>query len=225
VQVSLADYPSPFIFRVAGDDIPYLERGQKVWVCFDPHEAAAGAVIFNGDTGPKNLRGYRLFERLFVAPLADDRPQWDERPAGQRGADPDVRAKKVRHAQVKAAATSVGLFGQGARRVQAEHDGRGNVRRIETGAAPVSPAPREEPAGNPLNITLADVLADVGDNPSRDSGESPIQADRPPAGRISSQTQTPRGRMAAPLEDTPEEDELAAIEAAEQRARNEHLFI
>ena len=103
-------------------------------------------MIFNADSSAKNRGGYRPFERLFVAELSDDRPQWDLRPKGARGADKDIVAKKVRHAQVKTAGTSIGLFGQGARRVHNEHDGAGGVRKIETGAAAHSPAPREVPA-------------------------------------------------------------------------------
>lgn len=223
VQVSLKDYPSPFLFRCAGEGIPYLERGHKVWVCFDPIEAAQGAVIFNAEPScsPRNRGGYRPQERLFVAELSLDRPQWDDRPAGERGADPDVRAKKTRHAQVKAAATSLGLFGQGARRVQSEHDGAGGVRKIESGAAAVSPAPCEIPAGRAQDTSLTDMLAHVGDtpNPGRDRGESPI-LDARPTGRISRPSPE-----ATESEDDTDDAELAALEAAEAKARDEELFI
>ncbi|WP_043585327.1 hypothetical protein [Geminisphaera colitermitum] len=144
VQVSVNGYRVPFYFRCAGEGIPYLERQHKVWCCFDPHEAAAGAVIFNADTSPRNRAGYRMFERLFTAPPGDDRPQIDHRPAGQRGEDADVVAKKIRNTQVRAAGTSIGVFGAGARRVQHTHDGRGNVARVESGAPARSQAPRAD---------------------------------------------------------------------------------
>jgi len=154
VQVSLPDFAAPFVFRVAGYDaagkeLPYLERLHKVWVAFDPHEAAAtGAVIYNAEASDssRNRGGYRPLERLFTAPLSLERPQLDLRPAGERGADADVAAKKVRTAQVRAAGTSIGVFGQGARRVQHTSDAQGNVSRIESGSAPRSPAPRTEAA-------------------------------------------------------------------------------
>lgn len=154
VQVSLPDYPAPFVFRCAGIDpatnqeIPYLDRLHKVWVCFDPHEAAAGAVIFNAEPSDatRNRGGYRPLERLFTAPLSSDRPQLDHRSPLDRGPDADQVAKKIRTAQVRAAGTSIGVFGKGSRRVQHTHDGAGNVSRMESGAAAHSPAPRVDAA-------------------------------------------------------------------------------
>jgi hypothetical protein len=154
VQVSLPDYPAPFVFRCAGYDaegkeLPYLERLHKVWVGFDPHEVAAtGATIYNAEASDstRNRGGYRPLERLFTAPLSTERPQIDLRPAGERGEDADIAAKKLRTAQVRAVGTSIGAFGQGARRVHHSSDAQGTVSRMESGAAPRSPAPRAEAA-------------------------------------------------------------------------------
>ena len=130
------------MFRCAGLDakgeaFPYLERKHQVIVCFDPHEAARGAEIFNIDSTARNREGYRPLQHLFTAPLGEDRPQYNLAP-GDRAADPDVIAKKIRHAQVKTAFTSMGVFGHGARHVQHTYDGDGGTARLESGAAPAS---------------------------------------------------------------------------------------
>ena len=156
VQVSLPDWPAPFVFRVAGyaadgtTELPYLERGHQVWVCFDPHEArATGAVIYNAEASDsaRNRAGHRPLERLFVAPWYSEAAQVDLRPAGERpDAQANIRAKKLRRAQVRAAGTSIGVFGAGARRTHQQSDAEGNVSRMETGAPARMPIARAEPA-------------------------------------------------------------------------------
>lgn len=147
VKVSVAGYPLPFFFRIGGtgpdgQPLPFIERGHRLIVAFDPQRAAEGATIFNAETGPRNTQGWRLCEQLFTAPLASDAPQIDL--SGRAGASDDVQAKKVRNSQVRAGFTSIGLYGQGARTTRQDHDGAGNVSRIETGAAPRSrPVPAE----------------------------------------------------------------------------------
>jgi hypothetical protein len=149
VQVTVDGYRQPFLFRCAGMDgegkpFPFLERKHQVIVCFDPHEAAAGAQIFNIDASARNREGFRPLQRLFTAPLAEDRPQVDLS-SSDRGADAHVQAKKIRATQVKAAFTSIGNFGHGARRVHHAHDGKGNAATIATGAPAASSlqTPRE----------------------------------------------------------------------------------
>lgn len=157
VKVTVAGYPLPFFFRIGGNGadgqpMPFIERGHRLIVAFDPQRAAEGATIFNAETGPRNTQGWRLCEQLFVAPLASEAPQIDL--SGRAGSSDDLRAKKVRNQQVRAGFTSIGLYGQGARTTRQDHDGAGNVARIETGAparsraaalAPVQ-APRTEVA-------------------------------------------------------------------------------
>ncbi len=157
VSVSVEGYRQPFMFQCAGigpdgREFPFLERKHRVIVCFDPHEAAAGAQIFNLDDTARNRGGFRLLEKLFTAPLAVDRPQFDL--SGRaRAEDPTVQARKIRDQQVRASFTSLGVFGKGARRVQHSHDGDGRTARVESGAAPLSrmespaaPAPAPKPA-------------------------------------------------------------------------------
>lgn len=198
-QVSLPDYPAPFLFRCAGLDpvtgleIPYLERGHKVWVAFDPHECAAtGAIIYNAEPsdGTRNRGGYRPQERLFTAPLAQDRAQFDLRPAGERGVDADVAAKKLRTAQVRAVGTSIGAFGVGARRVRHSSDAQGNVSRMESGAPARSQAPRVEtpnpqapnPKAAPARATVFEDLdaAPAFEAPARASASPRIHFDDTP---------------------------------------------
>lgn len=137
VKVSLPDYPLPFFFRIGGhgadgSPLPFIERGHRLLVCFDPQRAADGAVILNADAGPRNTHGWSLGQILFTAPLAGEAPQFNL--AGTAGASDDIQAKKMRNQQVRASFTSIGLYGQGARRVKQDHDGRGNVARVESGA-------------------------------------------------------------------------------------------
>lgn len=139
VKVSVEGYPLPFFFRIGGPDpatgeaFPFIERGHRLIVAFDPQRAAEGAVIFNAERGPKNTQGWRPLQRLFTAPLAGEAPQVDL--SGRAGQSADLVARKVRNQQVRSAFTSIGLYGQGARRVRQDHDGQGNVARVESGAA------------------------------------------------------------------------------------------
>lgn len=199
VQVSLPDWPRPFVFRVAGyaadgvTELPYLERGHKVWCCFDPHEAqAVGATIYNAEPsdGARNRGGYRPQERLFVAPFYTEAAQVDLRPAGERGENENVRAKKLRAAQVRAVGTSIGVFGQKSRRVQLTSDAEGNVSRMESGAAPRTPAPRVEiaPAVHAPRTPRALIVEDLDETPAF---EAPARASlyaepTAPASRITS---------------------------------------
>jgi hypothetical protein len=148
VKVSVSGYPLPFFFRIggpglcyAGDgvpaegierNLPFIERGHRLIVAFDPQRAAEGATIFNAERGPKNTQGWRPFEKLFVAPYAEETAQIDL--SGDAAHSPDVVAKRTRDQQVRAAFTSIGLYGHGARRVRQDHDGAGNVARVESGA-------------------------------------------------------------------------------------------
>ena len=156
VAVSLEDYRQPFLFRVAGlgadgAELPYLERGHKVIVCFDPHEAAAGAQIFNIDDSPRN-GGFRLLQKILTAPLWEDSAQVDLS-GRDRSEDPAVVAKKIRRQQVRAAFTSIGVFGQGARRVQHSHDGDGRTAQVAgaggQGTVSLSPSAQAPAAPKP----------------------------------------------------------------------------
>ncbi|WP_043586330.1 hypothetical protein [Geminisphaera colitermitum] len=145
VQISVEGHAKPFLFRCAGEGIPYLERLHKVWVSFDPLDAAAGAEIFNDDASPRNRDGWRPRQFLFRAPLAEDRAQYDHRPAGTRGSDESAAARKIRKAQIRAVGTSIGMFGTGSRRVEIAGDGEGNAARIERGAMARSQAASTTP--------------------------------------------------------------------------------
>lgn len=149
VKVSVPGHPLPFFFRLGGPGIclvgngvppegiertlPMIEAKHRVLVCFDPQRAAEGAVIVNADRGPRNIENWALGQRICVAPLAVDAPQYDLS-GGSRDSD-DLVAKRSRDDQVRASFTSIGLYGQGARRTRQDHDGQGNVARVETGAA------------------------------------------------------------------------------------------
>jgi len=149
VKVSVEGYPLPFFFRIGGIDaatgepMPFIERGHRLIVAFDPQRAAEGATIFNAERGPKNTQGWRPLQRLFIAPLAGEAPQVDL--SGRAGQGADIVARKIRNQQVRAGFTSIGLYGQGARRVRQDHDGRGNVARVESGIAARNPAPVQTP--------------------------------------------------------------------------------
>jgi hypothetical protein len=156
VKVSVPGYPLPFFFRIGGPvllhsgdgvpaggierNAPFIERGHRLIVAFDPQRAAEGAVIFNAERGPKNTQGWRPFEKIMTAPLAGEAPQFTLRPGEARGSD-DLVAKRTRDQQVRASFTSIGMYGQGARHVTQDHDGRGNVARVESGAASRTVAP------------------------------------------------------------------------------------
>jgi hypothetical protein len=149
VKVSVPGYPLPFFFRIGGPVLchvgdgvpaegieriaPYIERGHRLIVCFDPQRAAEGAVIFNAERGPRNSEGWRPFQKLMLAPLACEAPQYSLAGSAHTAASPDLVAKRARDTQVRAAFTSIGLYGQGARRVRQDHDGAGNVARVESG--------------------------------------------------------------------------------------------
>ena len=172
VKVSVKDYPLPFFFRIGGPglsyigdgipaegmerNLPFIERGHRLIVAFDPQRAAEGAVIFNAERGPKNTEGWKPLQRLFVAPLSEEAPQVDL--SGGAASSPDMVAKRTRDAQVRAGFTSIGLYGAGARRVRQDHDGAGNVARVESGAPGrnVAPAPR-------LAAPLARIITEIGD--------------------------------------------------------------
>lgn len=157
VKVSVPGYPLPFFFRLggpvlmfAGDgapaegierNAPFVERGHRLVVAFDPQRAAEGAFIFNAERGPKNTQGWRPFQKLMLAPLAEEAPQFNLRP-GDASASADLVAKKSRDQQVRAGFTSIGLYGQGARRTRQDHDGKGNVARVESGAPARTGSPR-----------------------------------------------------------------------------------
>jgi hypothetical protein len=161
VKVSVPGYPLPFFFRIGGPvllhsgegipadgierNAPFIERGHRLIVAFDPQRAAEGAVIFNAERGPKNTQGWRPFEKIMLAPLAGEAPQFSLRPGEARGSD-DLVAKRTRDQQVRASFTSIGLYGQGARHVTQDHDGRGNIARVERGAAARTQTPRTAPA-------------------------------------------------------------------------------
>lgn len=164
VKVSVPGYPLPFFFRIGGPglcyvgdgvgadgierNLPFIERGHRLIVAFDPQRAAEGAVIFNAERGPKNTQGFRPFQKLFLAPLAGEAPQFNLQPGASRDSE-DLVAKRTRDSQVRSGFTSIGLYGQGARRVRQDHDGRGNVARVESGApsrTPTARAPRPQPA-------------------------------------------------------------------------------
>lgn len=174
VKVSVPGYPLPFFFRIGGPVVchvgdgvpecgiermaPFIERGHRLIVAFDPQRAAEGAVIFNAERGPKNNQDWRPFQKLMQAPLANEAPQFSLRPGDARDSA-DLVARRARDQQVRAAFTSIGLYGQGARRVRQDHDGRGSVARVESGAASRTPAPA--PAVRPAagNVAAAAVPA------------------------------------------------------------------
>jgi hypothetical protein len=155
VKVSVKDYPLPFFFRIGGPGLSYIgdgipaegmertlpciERGHRLIVAFDPQRAAEGAVIFNAERGPKNTEGWSPMQKLFIAPLSEEAPQVDL--SGGAHGSPDMVAKRTRDAQVRAGFTSIGLYGAGARRVRQDHDGAGNVARVESGVAARNVAP------------------------------------------------------------------------------------
>ncbi|HLP01575.1 MAG TPA: hypothetical protein VK163_06090, partial [Opitutaceae bacterium] len=188
VKVSVEGYPLPFFFRIGGPglcyvgdgvgpegierDLPFIEKGHRLIVAFDPQRAAEGAVIFNADRGPRNTQGWRPFQKLMLAPLASEAPQYSLQKGSARGSD-DVVAKKTRDNQVRAGFASIGLYGQGGRRTRQDHDGRGNIARVETGArarttAPVAPV--EQPIAR---ITSA---APATDTPAQSRCTAPAPA-------------------------------------------------
>lgn len=148
VKVSVPGYPLPFFFRIGGPglcfvgdgvpaegierNLPFIETGHRLLVAFDPQRAAEGAVIFNAERGPKNTQGWRPLQKIMVAPLAEEAPQYSLDQSARGSAD--IIAAKIRNTQVRAAVTSIGLYGEGARRVRQDHDGKGNVARVESGA-------------------------------------------------------------------------------------------
>jgi hypothetical protein len=156
VKVSVEGYPLPFHFRIGGPGLcyvgdgvgpegierqmPFIEKGHRLIVAFDPQRAAEGAVIFNAERGPRNTQGWRPFQKLMLAPLASEAPQYSLQLGSARASD-DVAAKQKRDSQVRAGFASIGLYGQGGRRTRQDHDGQGNVARVEAGAAARTAAP------------------------------------------------------------------------------------
>lgn len=149
VKVSVEGYPLPFFFRIGGPglcytgkgvpsegierQLPFIEKGHRLIVAFDPQRAAEGAIIFNAERGAKNTQGWRPFEKLMLAPLASEAPQYSLQKGAARDSA-DLTAKRVRDSQVRSGFSSIGLYGQGSRRVRQDHDGKGNVARVESGA-------------------------------------------------------------------------------------------
>lgn len=136
VKVTLTRYPLPFFFRIGGEmedgmTAPFIERGHRLMVCFDPHRAAEGAMIVNAERGPRNKERWGYLQPLFHAPLAQEAPQYNL--AGTARASADIRARRVRDQQVRTAFTSIGLYGAGARRVRQDHDGAAATTRMESG--------------------------------------------------------------------------------------------
>lgn len=193
VKVSVAGYPLPFFFRIGGpnpategESFPFIERGHRLIVAFDPQRAAEGAVIFNAERGPINTQGWRPLQQLFVAPPMEEAPQVDL--SGRAGAATNVLAAKVRNTQVRAAFTGIGLYGQGARRVRQDHDGRGNVARVESGAV------------------------------SRTVGPALAAAPRTQRAEFAAAVQTARSVRAASATESPDEDFTAALPSRRQVA-------
>jgi hypothetical protein len=184
VKVTVAGYPLPFFFRIGGHNpaaqgeaFPFIERGHRLIVAFDPQRAAEGAVIFNAERGALNTQGWRPLQKLFVAPPDEEAPQVDL--SGRAGQADNVVAAKVRNTQVRASFTAIGVYGQGARRVQQDHDGAGNVARVERGAA-ARVAPAEAPAPAPRAPVMPAPVRSR--QPAAEQPRHPRTAPRAPAG-------------------------------------------
>lgn len=191
VKVSVEGYPLPFFFRLGGvglvyagagipaegieRQMPFIERGHRLIVAFDPQRAAEGAVIFNAERGPKNTQGWRPFQKLMLAPLASEAPQFSLMPKGSSRDAADIAARRVRDSQVRSAFSSIGIYGQGARHTRQDHDGQGNVARVESGAparsrvptAPAETPARTAPAAKSSRLSAVVSVEDFSAPPSR----------------------------------------------------------
>lgn len=205
VKVSVPGYPLPFFFRIGGPVVsflgrdvpaegiervaPYIERGHRLIVAFDPQRAAEGAIIFNAERGPRNREAWRPFEKLMLAPLAVDAPQYSLAGAAHAAASPDLVAKRSRDQQVRASFTSIGLYGQGARQVRQDHDGRGNIARVESGAparsgtrtaSPVQRSRTAPAAPVRVPVTIEDLTDGSAETPRFDRLRPLVPAAQPP---------------------------------------------
>ena len=127
-------FSAPALFAELGTDYP-------VMVCFDPTEPTLGAWIFNAATGSMNRDSYAKGQYLGHAEHCPLAPQFA--PAGY--VDENIERRRKYHRAFRTKYVSTGIFGHRTATRSELRDGKGNVARIERGAAPtVSPA---EPAG------------------------------------------------------------------------------
>lgn len=104
-----------------------LDHGHRVVIAFHPGHPERGCTIVEAEFGPRNRERRPIGEPLFtVAPL-ELRPQWDERPAGERGGEASHPAQRWK-GQVRREFRAI--TGAGKSHLA---DGRGKSATIESG--------------------------------------------------------------------------------------------
>lgn len=126
VEVSVLNYPYPFCFRVNGNENSiHLENGYPVLIAFHPGHPERGCHLFNAERGPRNRDGLAFGEFLWVAPFADDSPQY-----GLSREDQALVARKRANAAVHQEFRNI--VGSNAR-VSVVRDSHGRSARVENG--------------------------------------------------------------------------------------------
>lgn len=75
-----------FTWAADGDGIG-LDHGHRVVIAFHPQHPERGCTVVEAEFGPRNRDRRPIGEPLFVTMPLELRPQWDERPADERGTD------------------------------------------------------------------------------------------------------------------------------------------
>jgi len=113
----------------------------RLYVMFDDSNPAAGAEIYNLETGTRNIRNWKFMEHLGNAEWEKERPLF-----GYSDEVAESSERRRRNARAfKAAYAGTGIFGKRAATAIETRDGRGNLSSISvSGMSAVAPAKADE---------------------------------------------------------------------------------
>lgn len=147
-----------------------LGSGFKVWIKFDPSEPTLGAALYSRESGPNNIKGYKLGKLIGFAQWEMPAPSVDvtgpvrgcePRPVDEfYGAGAVDQGDTIRKRQSKLVATAFSALprpGQPAVKRSEARDGEGNVSRVESGAQPLSPSDGARETRNPKQARMRPV--------------------------------------------------------------------
>lgn len=133
-----------------------IGAGYRMLVCFDDSDPAAGADLYNLETGSRNIKGWRHMEHIGRAEWEKERPLFGY--SDEVGESTDRRKRYARAFKTSYAGT--GIFGKHAMAVAENRDGEANVTRIARGVPAVS-SPAAAPEAEPAEAfpTAAEIMA------------------------------------------------------------------
>jgi hypothetical protein len=138
IETVVDHYPFPFRFAVNGVvDGLHLTHGHRVLIAFHPGRPEEGCHIFNAEgANDRNRDGWRIGQRILLAPMAADAPQFN-----LSTLEKDMLRRKKAAAAVRTEFRALTKAGTPLIRRAESRDGEGN--RTQTGniTQPAQPAP------------------------------------------------------------------------------------